>query len=129
MDILQDILVLFGIGLVIAVLISLAGAVLGVLGLAAAGALTLLSFASAQGFVGLAAYVACWVFMSPVMLTASVIVGWITHSAERVDDTASSAAAQLSSEEQAAAWQEEDARYEEHRRRLIKAAQVNGVAR
>ena len=35
----------------------------------------ILAFAVEQGFLGLAAYVACWVFLFPVMLTISIIVG------------------------------------------------------
>ena len=39
------------------------------------GAVVLLAFAGEQGFVGLAAYVACWVFLLPVMLVVCVFVG------------------------------------------------------
>jgi hypothetical protein len=83
MHVLLPVLAIAGIGLAIAVLISFAGAALGILGYAIAGALRILSFASGQGFIGLAAYAACWFFLSPVMLAASVIVGWIPRSAAR----------------------------------------------
>ena len=47
-------------------------------GLAAVvGALVLCYFASEQGFIGLAAYVACWVFLFPVMLVISIIIGFV----------------------------------------------------
>lgn len=39
------------------------------------GAVYLLGFASEQGFIGLACYVACWVFLFPVMLVICIIVG------------------------------------------------------
>lgn len=41
------------------------------------GAVVLLAFAAEQGFVGLAAYVACWVFLLPVMLVICVFVGMV----------------------------------------------------
>lgn len=60
---------LFIIALVIGIIITL--------GIAAiAGAVVLLAFASEQGFVGLVAYVAAWVFLFPVMLVASIIIGF-----------------------------------------------------
>ena len=39
------------------------------------GAIVILAFAAEQGFVGLAAYVACWVLFFPVMLIVSIVVG------------------------------------------------------
>ena len=49
-----------------------------VLGRAAiVGALFLLAFAGEQGFIGLAVYIAAWVFMFPVMLVISIIVGLV----------------------------------------------------
>ncbi len=51
------------------------GLALSLLMLAFAGALVLLAFATEQGFIGLAAYIACWVFLFPVMLVLSIIVG------------------------------------------------------
>ena len=41
------------------------------------GFMFLLTFASEQGFVGLAVLVACWVFMFPVMLVISGIIGFV----------------------------------------------------
>lgn len=45
------------------------------------GAAVLLVFALAQGFVGLVAFVAAWVFLLPFMLVASVVLGLITRFA------------------------------------------------
>ncbi len=56
----------------------------GILALAAAiwlliaafgGAVFLFAFAAEQGFIGIAAYIACWVFFFPVMLVICIIVG------------------------------------------------------
>jgi hypothetical protein len=41
-----------------------------------AGALFFLQWALAQGFVGVAAFVACWVLMLPVTLIACAVVGF-----------------------------------------------------
>ncbi len=41
----------------------------------AIGALAKLAFAAEQGFIGIAAYLACWVFMPFIMLPLSVLVG------------------------------------------------------
>ncbi len=40
------------------------------------GAVFLFAFAAEQGFVGIAAYIACWVFLFPVMLVICIIVGF-----------------------------------------------------
>ena len=47
------------------------------------GAVLLLAFAGAQGFIGLAAYVAAWVFLFPVMLVASFGFGLFIWYIER----------------------------------------------
>lgn len=41
------------------------------------GAHMLFDLAAEQGFVGIAAYVACWVFLFPLMLIASLVLGLI----------------------------------------------------
>lgn len=41
------------------------------------GAVILFGWAMESGFLGVAAYVACWVFLLPVMLAASLIVGLV----------------------------------------------------
>ena len=55
------------------VLIMWIGVAVVVLGMAAyQGAVALFHYASEQGFVGLVAYVAAWVFMFPIMLVVCV---------------------------------------------------------
>lgn len=39
------------------------------------GAVFLFAWAGEQGFIGVAVYFACWIFLFPFMLTASVITG------------------------------------------------------
>jgi len=41
------------------------------------GATFLFAWASEQGFIGVAAYFACWIFLFPFMLTACIIAGMI----------------------------------------------------
>lgn len=43
------------------------------------GAALMFAFAGEQGFIGLAAYIACWVFMFPVMLILSLIIGVLNN--------------------------------------------------
>jgi hypothetical protein len=50
------------------------------------GALVMLSFASAQGFVGLVAFVAAWVFLFPVMLLIAIVMGFFMHRAISLED-------------------------------------------
>ena len=47
------------------------------------GAVFLFAFAAEQGFIGLAAYVACWVFLFPVMLVVCIINGFFLMWAGR----------------------------------------------
>lgn len=39
------------------------------------GVVLIFGFAAEQGFIGIAAYIACWVFLAPVMLVATFLVG------------------------------------------------------
>lgn len=39
------------------------------------GAVAILGFASEQGFIGVTVYILLWVFLFPVMLIISIIVG------------------------------------------------------
>lgn len=39
------------------------------------GAIWLFEWAAESGFVGVAAYFACWVFLTPVMVIGSIVVG------------------------------------------------------
>ncbi len=46
--------------------------------LAIKGAVALFAMAVDQGFVGIAAYIACWVLLAPAMLVACIIAGlWL----------------------------------------------------
>ncbi|OHC73461.1 MAG: hypothetical protein A3B62_03275 [Rhodospirillales bacterium RIFCSPLOWO2_01_FULL_65_14] len=60
------------------------GIVIGLCMAAFTGAVFLFGFAAEQGFLGLAAYIACWVFFFPVMLIICIIVGiillWVAHN-------------------------------------------------
>ena len=47
------------------------------------GAALLFAFAAEQGFIGLAAYVACWVFLFPVMLVVCIVIGFFLMWASR----------------------------------------------
>jgi hypothetical protein len=42
------------------------------------GAVILFAWAGESGFVGVAAYFACWVFLFPVMLVGSIIIGMLS---------------------------------------------------
>ena len=58
-------------------LLVVAIVILGIIGIAALilGAIELFAYAGQQGFVGLAAFAACWVFLSPIIATVSVLIG------------------------------------------------------
>jgi hypothetical protein len=40
------------------------------------GAIFLFAWAGEQGFIGVAVYFACWIFLFPVMLGASILSGF-----------------------------------------------------
>lgn len=42
-----------------------------------AGGGVILAYAIQQGFLGVAVFIACWVFMLPVMLVVSLLVGFM----------------------------------------------------
>jgi hypothetical protein len=46
------------------------------------GAISLFAWAVEQGFVGVAAYFACWFFLFPIMVVASIITGAATKWAK-----------------------------------------------
>ena len=50
------------------------------------GAVIIFGFAGLQGFVGIAAYFAAWVFLLPIMATISIIVGIATIFIGGADD-------------------------------------------
>jgi hypothetical protein len=92
------------------------------IGYALAGALQLFGFAAEQGFLGIAAYVACWVFMAPVMLIGCIVVGYLC--AAHVAEQPSSAPRVITREAQMAIWAEEDRRYEELRQQRIQHSKI-----
>lgn len=63
--------------LIVVIILGILGLLLAfwLIRLALIGAIVLFEFAADQGFIGLAAYVACWVFLFPVMLVICIIVG------------------------------------------------------
>jgi hypothetical protein len=63
------------------VLLFVVGLALILLWWAFLGGRLILAFAVEQGFLGLAAYVACWVLLFPVMLTISIVVGFLVARA------------------------------------------------
>ena len=93
--------------------------------------------ASEQGFIGIAVYIACWVFMFPVMLViciAGALFGWfvdkseieyekmkeeILHEAEIID-----AANAPRDDAQEKEWVEQDRRYKEAKGKRLKAKRL-----
>lgn len=67
----------------VAILAVLAWVALNILPRALAVAKNLLEWALEQGFIGVAAYVACWVFMFPVMVVICLVGGGLNWFAER----------------------------------------------
>jgi hypothetical protein len=117
------VLVLVGVGVALIVLLALIGIAFGVFACGVLGAGILFSYASQQGFVGLAVYFACWFFMFPVMLIASVITGMIAASPDRHRPVPIQ---RLSPEQRARIWDEEDRRYEEALQRRLESARLRG---
>ena len=95
-----------------------------IIGRGITGAFLLFAFAAEQGFIGIAVYFACWVFILPVMLILSLVVGFVVASS---DGASASQPRPRASDE--ARWQEEDRRYEEHRLKLVERAhaRANGA--
>ena len=96
--------------------------VLGLLWLAESAlgvAIGLFKIASEWGFVGIAIYVACWVFMFPIMVAVCLIGAvWVLVASKREDDIWTPNP--LTEEQQQRRWQEQDARYEKAKAELIK---------
>ena len=86
-------------------------------------AANLFAWAAEQGFIGIAVYVACWVFMAPVMIgicIAGAALGWLVDKENEKQarrDAAINQANRPSSEAERRQWEEEDRRYEEQQRR------------
>jgi hypothetical protein len=72
-------------GLLLAGLFVL-GLALWLIWFAFAGAVIMLSFAAAQGFVGLVAFVAAWVFLFPVMLPVAIVMGFLAGRADSMEE-------------------------------------------
>jgi hypothetical protein len=83
-----------------------------------AGALLLFAWAAESGFIGVAAYFACWFFMLPLMLVVCPIVGIGIRKATKADEAAEKAFLAKQAYELAHAdeWAEQDRRYEEAKR-------------
>ena len=47
------------------------------------GAIFLLAWAGEQGFIGIAAYFACWIFIFPFMLAACIITGAVVSRSDQ----------------------------------------------
>lgn len=68
-------------GIVVIVLLILALAIVVLLlKYAFIGAVFLFAWASEQGFIGVAVYFACWIFLFPFMLVASIVTGFFTNT-------------------------------------------------
>ena len=78
----QEILMLLVVGglAIIAMLIALR-LPLWVITIVATGAFVLFGYAGEQGFVGVAAFIACWVFIFPVMAALAAIIGLLNQPA------------------------------------------------
>ena len=90
-------------------------------------ALLLFAWAAEQGFVGVAAYVACWVFLFPVMLAICIIGAvflWIVDRQNAYSEkrktliTAHDSPNMPHDEAEQQLWEEQDRRYEEAKVRL-----------
>ena len=89
-------------------------------------AANLFSWASEQGFIGVAVYIACWVFMFPVMVVICIggaIFGWMIDNQNHADlETPSSSIARGKVERER--WAKEDRRYEAAKAALIKKLRI-----
>lgn len=79
-----------GEGLWVIVLLVAAGLIalsiaLSVLFAGVLGALLLFTFAAEFGFIGVVAYIVCWVIFFPVMLIVSIVLGFLNMWAERAE--------------------------------------------
>ena len=114
------------VGLVLAavfIVLVLVGLALGILGRAVLVATNLFAWASEQGFLGVAVYLACWVFMFPLMVIiclGGAVLMWLVERQEERD------ANEPRSEEEAIIWGEQDGRYEEARAKLVARQKERG---
>ena len=86
----------------------------------------LFGWAAEQGFIGIAVYIACWVFMFPVMVGICVVLGVMGWSIEKkAQKEQSEKIKSLNPNEpiddyQKKVWEEEDGKYEEYIRKQRK---------
>ena len=108
------------VGLVLAavfIVLVLVGLALGIFGRAVLVATNLFVWGSEQGFIGVAIYLACWVFMFPVMIIiclGGAVLMWLVERQEERD-----ANEPRSEEEEPKIWKEQDTRYEEAKAKLV----------
>lgn len=87
------------------------------------GAYILFVWAGQQGFLGVAAYFACWVFLFPIMLVASLIVGFIiSDEAITLIENADEHRSVTGPSKVQSVPDEWDRRYEEAKRQLLARA-------
>lgn len=78
-------------------------------------AVNLFHWSLEQGFIGIAAYIACWVFLFPVMLTiciAGAFLGWFIERGDKRRPLDPNAPRNAAERQQ---WEDEDRAYEEAR--------------
>lgn len=76
---------LFGLVVVaIVVLIIAAFLALGLFALALTGGGLILAMAVSQGFIGIVAFIAAWVFLFPIMLIWAIIAGWLSQPSHNI---------------------------------------------
>ena len=77
----------------------------------------LFAWASDQGFVGIAAYVACWVFMFPIMVAVCLIGALFYSFDEEPEPSPISFSDDWKREREH--WERKDREYEEAKRKLL----------
>lgn len=96
---------------------------------ALATAVGLFGWAAEQGFIGVAAYVACWIFLFPVMVAICIaggIFGWLIDKEYEADARKQARLLERNSprdEVERLRWEEEDRRYQEAKAALSQATQ------
>lgn len=76
----------------------------------------LFEWASGQGFIGVAVYIACWVFMFPVMLVVCVVMALFARSVVKANELQGPDPDEPRDEAEAQEWEEWDRRYRERLR-------------
>ena len=85
----------------------------------------LFDWAAEQGFIGVAVYIACWVFMFPVMVTICIVgacLGWFVDKQDTIYDKELEAFRDANSprdKSEEGRWEEEDKRYEDAKAKLL----------